>query len=107
MRVVPESLALLKHQEFPKFHLIDPVANLLTSPVQGGRVAPNQVAGPTEIVSASVVHLERAEERVVFQPVRLLAAKLLVCSLCSAGGARAEVRPGECEQAILAPNDCR
>ena len=76
--VLLEACPLAEQDELCPADLIDRVGQVPTGPGQGRRVAPDQLGRPLEVMDAVVPGLQGPEQGVVLQPVRLLAAELLV-----------------------------
>src|SRR5262249_14289860 len=106
-RIAPEALPLAENQELREAHLINERAQLRGGGAECVRLAPDQLGGPREIVRAAVPDLQRAEERVSLQPVRLLGAELFVRGLLLAEVAGLEGAPRDLEQAMLEAGGAR
>ena len=87
MGVLLEACPLAEQQELGEANLIDRVRQLSRACARAGRFAPDQLGRPLEVMRAVVSGLQRAEQGVVVQPVRLVVAELLK------GGPQVRTRP--------------
>ena len=71
MGVLLEACPLAEQQELCEANLIDLVRQVAAGLGQGGRVAPDQLGRPLEVIGAVVPDFQRPEQGVVVQPVRL------------------------------------
>src|SRR5215813_11287195 len=78
MRVLLELIGLAEKQKLGETNLIDLSCQFTSRVSDGTKLALDQVFRPIEIISAAIFELERAEERIVFQPSFMLNAELLV-----------------------------
>src|SRR5215472_15191895 len=105
MGVIPHAPRLAERQELCKPKLIDPVPQTLPCLCQRRRVAPDQLCWPFEIMGAVMCSLQRPEQCVIFQPMSVDVAELLIIgsqvSACSA----AESTPRCLEQPVLERDD--
>src|SRR5262249_17905949 len=103
--VIPQARGLAKRQELCKPNLIDLVPQIPSRLCQGGRSAPNQICWPFEIIGVVMRGLQCSEQCVVFEPMSMDVAELLIG--CQQVSARPSPEGGPCglEKTVLEWDD--
>src|SRR5262249_47782407 len=93
-----EPLALPEQQELDETNLTDLIRQLLPGSIYRGWIAADKLRRPLEVICSIKPFFKDPEERVVFQPVRLVIAELLESRPEVRANASAEVGPCLIEQ---------
>src|SRR5215471_745198 len=105
MGVIPHAPRLAERQELCKPKLIDLVRQAPPCLCQSHRSAPDQLCWPFEIIGAVIRGLQRPEQGVVFQPISVDVAELLIGGSQVSARPTAEGSPRYLEQPVLERDD--
>src|SRR5262245_43237513 len=100
-----EPITLAEQQKLCEGHTTYLIRQFVSEAIDRRRIALDQLCGPLEVIRVVEPGFERTEERVVFQPVGLIIAELLIGRPQIGASAGAEVGPGLLEQSVFERND--
>jgi hypothetical protein len=105
MGVVLQFVGLPKQQELRKTNLVDLDCQLTSRLGERILVAPDQLSRPLKVMDAMILVLQGPEQRIVFQPMGLGGAELLVRRPQIATNPGSEVLPRLRDQTLLERSD--
>ena len=105
MGILLQAFRLAKKQELCKANLIDLARQLASRTLQSRREPSDQLGWPFEVIGVVVPNLKRSEQSVIFQPMPMRVAELLIVGLQFPERPGAEVDPSLLEDESLERND--
>src|SRR5262249_13913142 len=105
MGMLLEAFRLTEQEELREANQIDPVRQPSPRLRESGRLPPDHLGRPFDVVRLVVCGPQGAEESIVLEPVRMLLTELLVDRSQIGTGACVEVAPRRLEQPKLERDD--
>lgn len=105
VRVPLQTVGLTERRELDEGHEADLIREFALDPVERCGLALHELFRPIKVISAPELSLDRPQERIVIQPVRLIMAEPFIGGPQIRMRASVEVGPGRLKKLALGRND--